>query len=102
MRFALLIILIMFSGITKGQQLLFENYTSEQGLSQNSCYTIAQDADGFMWFGTQDGLNRYDGKEFRIFLPQNADGHKLPSNYISSLYFDSLQNQLWVGTIQGA
>src|SRR4026208_591543 len=101
MRFALLIILIMFSGITKGQQLLFENYTSEQGLSQNSCYTIAQDADGFMWFGTQDGLNRYDGKQFKVFLPQKEIGKKLPSNYISALYFDPHKNLLWVGTIGG-
>jgi ligand-binding sensor domain-containing protein len=102
MRLGPVLILTLFYSSLHGQQLLFENYSSEQGLSQNSCYTIAQDAEGFMWFGTQDGLNRYDGKEFRIFLPQNADGHKLPSNYISSLYFDSLQNQLWVGTIQGA
>lgn len=81
--------------------LYFENYSSDQGLSQNSCYAIAQDADGFMWFGTQDGLNRYDGKQFRVFLPQNEIGKKLPSNYISSLYFDPHKNLLWVGTIGG-
>ncbi len=85
-----------------GQALLFENYTSEQGISQNSCYSIAQDGNGFMWFGTQDGLNRYDGKEFKVFLPQTAIGRKLPSNYISSLYYDAYQNLLWVGTIRGA
>lgn len=102
MRLRLVLILTLFYSSLQAQPLLFENYSSEQGLSQNSCYTIAQDTDGFLWFGTQDGLNRYDGKEFRIFLPQNKDGRKLPSNYISSLCFDSLQNQLWVGTIQGA
>jgi len=84
-----------------GQKLLFENYSSEQGLSQNSCYSIAQDDDGFMWFGTQDGLNRYDGKQFRIFLPQNQVGKKLPSNYISSLFFDGQKKLLWVGTLLG-
>jgi ligand-binding sensor domain-containing protein/anti-sigma regulatory factor (Ser/Thr protein kinase) len=102
MRCGPVMILSFICASVQGQQLLFENYSSEQGLSQNSCYTIAQDAEGFMWFGTQDGLNRYDGKEFRIFLPQNRIGKKLPSNYISSLFFDSSENLLWVGTIRGA
>jgi ligand-binding sensor domain-containing protein/anti-sigma regulatory factor (Ser/Thr protein kinase) len=102
MRCGPVLILSFICASVQGQQLLFENYSSEQGLSQNSCYTIAQDAEGFMWFGTQDGLNRYDGKEFRIFLPQNSIGRKLPSNYISSLLFDSSQNLLWIGTIRGA
>ena len=88
-------------GTAKGQPLLFENYSSEQGLSQNSCYSIAQDADGFMWFGTQDGLNRYDGKQFKVFLPQNEIGKKLPANYISALFFDEPKNLLWIGTIRG-
>ncbi|HEX2683268.1 MAG TPA: two-component regulator propeller domain-containing protein, partial [Ferruginibacter sp.] len=82
-------------------KLLFENYSSEQGLSQNSCYSIAQDDDGFMWFGTQDGLNRYDGKQFKVFLPQNQLGEKLPSNYISSLFFDHNRKLLWIGTLLG-
>lgn len=83
-------------------QLFFENYSSENGLSQNSCFAIAQDASGFMWFGTQDGLNRFDGKEFRKFLPQHALGRKLPSNYITSLYYDAPNNLLWIGTTHGA
>lgn len=95
------VIVPTFSAPIISQQLLFENYSSEQGLSQNSCYTIAQDGDGFMWFGTQDGLNRYDGKFFKCYLPQNRIGYKLPSNYITSLYFDESQNLLWVGTLLG-
>ena len=98
---ALVFISLAFSMSVNSQPLLFENYSSEQGLSQNSCYSIAQDDDGFMWFGTQDGLNRYDGKQFKIFLPQNNIGKKLPSNYISSLFFDSQKKLLWVGTLQG-
>jgi ligand-binding sensor domain-containing protein/anti-sigma regulatory factor (Ser/Thr protein kinase) len=86
----------------QSKELFFENYTSQNGLSQNSCFAIAQDANGFMWFGTQDGLNRFDGKEFRTFLPQNEFGKKLPSNYISSLFYDTHKNLLWVGTIRGA
>ncbi len=98
---ALMIITFVYS-FAQGQPLLFENYTSDQGLSQNSCYTISQDGEGFMWFGTQDGLNRYDGNQFKTFLPQMDIGRKLPSNYISSLYFDSKTKLLWVGTIGGA
>jgi ligand-binding sensor domain-containing protein/anti-sigma regulatory factor (Ser/Thr protein kinase) len=85
----------------QSKELFFENYTSQNGLSQNSCFAIAQDDHGFMWFGTQDGLNRFDGKEFRTFLPQNGLGKKLPSNYISSLFFDKQKDLLWVGTIRG-
>src|SRR5678816_4566405 len=102
MRWGITMIFVFVFSALQGQQLLFENYTSEQGLSQNSCYTIAQDANGFMWFGTQDGLNRYDGKQFKVFLPQNNIGKLLPSNYITSLYFDSSNNLLWVGTLGGA
>lgn len=86
----------------KSQTLLFENYSSEQGISQNSCFSIAQDDNGFMWFGTQDGLNRYDGKQFRTYLPQTQVGYKLPSNYISALYFSTSEKILLVGTIRGA
>ena len=101
MRLLLSMILMVISLSIKGQEFLFENYSSEQGLSQNSCYTIAQDDLGFMWFGTQDGLNRYDGKEFKVYHPQNTEGNKLPSNYISALHFDQTNKQLWIGTIRG-
>ena len=97
-----LVILIFLSLQLRSQPLLFENYTSEKGLSQNSCYTISQDANGFMWFGTQDGLNRYDGRQFKIYSQQNEIGEKLPSNIITSLFFDSHKNLLWVGTALGA
>jgi ligand-binding sensor domain-containing protein/two-component sensor histidine kinase len=101
MRCVFVAISLFFTASMYGQPLLFENYSSEQGLSQNSCYTIAQDANGFMWFGTQDGLNRYDGKQFKVFLPQNNIGKKLPSNYITNLFFDRKKNLLWVGTLSG-
>jgi ligand-binding sensor domain-containing protein len=95
------LIALLFTSLLFGQPLLFENYTSEKGLSQNSCFTIAQDGYGFMWFGTQDGLNRYDGKQFKIYSQQNDIGKKLPSNIITSLFYDSLKQLLWVGTAQG-
>ena len=102
MRTVFLLILLSLTQLLRGQQLWFENYTSEKGLSQNSCFAFGQDANGFMWFGTQDGLNRYDGKDFKIYSQQNEIGKKLPSNIITSLFFDTSKNLLWVGTVQGA
>ncbi len=79
--------------------MLFENYNSDNGLSQNSCYAISQDKCGFMWFGTQDGLNRYDGREFKIYSVQNEIGKKLHSNIITSLFYDTTTDNLWVGSV---
>lgn len=95
--------LLFTAGYSAAQSLLnFENYSSEQGLSQNSCYAIAQDANGFMWFATQDGLNRYDGREFKVYLQQNGIGNKLPSNHIATLFFDLQANLLWIGSARGS
>jgi ligand-binding sensor domain-containing protein/two-component sensor histidine kinase len=101
MRYVFFIISLLFSTFVTSQQLLFENYSSEQGLSQLSCYTIAQDNNGFMWIGTQDGLNRYDGREFKVYSQQTNAGKKLPSNAIFALYFDTTHQLLWVGTANG-
>ncbi len=72
----------------------FRHLSVEQGLSQSSVYSIAQDAQGFMWFATQNGLNRFDGYRF-VQYP-----HSLPSNEIQALLVDS-NGQLWVGHGQG-
>ncbi len=83
------------------QSLNFENYSSDHGLSQLSCYALAQDSNGFIWVGTQDGLNRYDGRLFKVYAQQNEAGKTLPSNTIFSLYADSAYNLLWIGTSGG-
>lgn len=72
----------------------------EKGLSNNSIRCIYQDRDGFIWFGTFDGLNRYDGYEFKIFRNKQNDSLSLPHNYIYSIHQDQ-QRKLWVGTGQG-
>ena len=58
---------------------------------------IAQDKKGFLWLGTQDGLNRYDGHQFKIFKNIPFDSTSLAENYISALLIDS-KDRLWVGT----
>lgn len=72
----------------------------EKGLSNNSIRCIYQDRDGFIWFGTFDGLNRYDGYEFKVFRNKQNDSLSLPHNYIYSIHQDQ-QKKLWVGTGQG-
>ncbi|MEO6731794.1 MAG: two-component regulator propeller domain-containing protein [Ferruginibacter sp.] len=72
----------------------------EKGLSNNSVRCIYQDHNGFMWFGTFDGLNRYDGYDFKIFRKQIKDPNSLPHNYINAIGEDH-RNNIWIGTGQG-
>ncbi len=78
----------------------FDHLNVEQGLSQNSVRCILQDRQGFMWFGTYDGLNRYDGYEFKIYRNRPGDSLSIPHNSITSLFEDS-SGILWVGTVKG-
>ncbi len=80
--------------------LKFEHLTAEDGLSQNSIYAILQDRTGFMWFGTHDGLNRYDGTRFRIFKYDPTDSTSISDNIVLALLEDS-EGRLWVGTTNG-
>lgn len=72
----------------------------EHGLSNNTVRCIFRDHSGFMWFGTFDGLNRYDGYGFKIFRNKNSDTNSLVHNIISCITEDSLHN-IWIGTRQG-
>ncbi|MDJ0839592.1 MAG: two-component regulator propeller domain-containing protein [Acidobacteriota bacterium] len=78
----------------------FEHLTADNGLSGNWVRCITQDRDGFLWVGTQDGLNRYDGYEFAVFKPDPADPTTLSNNMVLCLFVDSL-SRLWVGTNGG-
>jgi signal transduction histidine kinase/ligand-binding sensor domain-containing protein len=80
--------------------LKFEHLSTAQGLSQSTVLCILQDRQGFMWFGTQDGLNRYDGYEFRIYRHVETEPGSLRDNYILSL-FEDRAGTLWVGTNKG-
>jgi len=78
----------------------FEHLTIEDGLSQNTVTSIIQDSRGFMWFGSSNGLNRFDGYSFKTFMRNNADSTTISHNHIQVLFEDS-QQRLWVGTIDG-
>lgn len=75
----------------------FETLTINNGLSQGFVSSIIQDKMGFMWFGTNDGLNRYDGYKFTVYYHNPFDSTSLADNQINCLYEDSKQ-RLWIGT----
>ncbi len=77
----------------------FEHLTTEHGLSQSTITSICQDDDGFLWFGTYDGLNKYDGYNFTVYR-HSDDGASLNDNAVWSLFKDNNGN-VWVGTRDG-
>ena len=78
----------------------FQHYGIEEGLSQSVVFNIQQDQQGFMWFATQDGLNRFDGNHFEVFKTSTKNTNSLTNNYIYPLLLSS-QNQLFIGTRHG-
>jgi ligand-binding sensor domain-containing protein/signal transduction histidine kinase len=82
------------------RSLRFERIGLEQGLSQESVLNILQDRQGFMWFGTQAGLNRFDGYRMTLFRNDPDDAASLPDNYVTSSYEDE-EGRLWFGTKGG-
>jgi ligand-binding sensor domain-containing protein/signal transduction histidine kinase len=82
------------------QPYYFRRYQVENGLSYNSVFCSLQDRQGFMWFGTRDGLNRFDGYRFKVFRQTRSDSNSIGNNFIFSLHQNS-DSVLWVGTAQG-
>lgn len=79
----------------------FESITTSEGLSQNSVFSIAQDSDGFMWFGTQSGLDRYDGVEFINYRYKENNSKTIPKGNITKLFFNPNTDMLWAASSEG-
>ncbi|OUJ73854.1 hypothetical protein BXP70_12845 [Hymenobacter crusticola] len=77
--------------------LLFDTFTTANGLSQNSVSTMLQDQRGFLWLGTQDGLNRFEGTGVHVFRNDPQRPGSLSSNYVLSLTQDQ-KGKIWIGT----
>ena len=81
------------------ESLDFDQISIEQGLSQSIVLDIVQDSRGFLWFATEDGLNKYDGYDFTVLRHDPHDSSSISYNYILALCVDS-REMLWVGTFQ--
>ncbi len=81
-------------------QAFFQRLTADDGLSQGTVNDIIQDNEGFMWFATNDGLNRYDGYQFNVFRHIPAQENSISSNIVKSLLLGP-EGKLWVGTDHG-
>ncbi|MEO8146036.1 MAG: two-component regulator propeller domain-containing protein [Bacteroidia bacterium] len=98
-RFLLFIFLISVFSIAFAQEktITLKRFTSQEGLSDNQVTCMLRDKQGFMWIGTKDGLNRYDGKEFYVFRQLENDSNSLCGNNITCLVLDD-DSILWIGT----
>ena len=83
-----------------GINYIFERLTTENGLSHNNIHTIFQDSYGFLWIGTSDGLNRFDGYHFEIFRDVSGERNSLRGNNVWAIHEDTDRN-LWIGTDNG-
>ncbi len=87
-------------GLAQAPVLQFERFSIEDGLSSDTVYSIWQDSQGFLWFGTWNGLNRYDGYEFTVFKHSPLDPTSLSHSVVDIIYEDR-QGTLWLGTGNG-
>ncbi len=103
-KYALVLLTILMcifpNNIYASKMMNFENLTIEDGLSQATAETIMQDSEGYIWIGTNDGLNRYNGSDIKVFKDNDEDQNSIISNYITALAEDNDRN-LWVGTDEG-
>ena len=89
-----------FTTLLLAQEYNFKQLTVDDGLSQSTVFATLQDSRGYMWFGTINGLNKYDGYDFTIYSNNPNDSTTISDNVITSIFEDS-KNQIWVGTVNG-
>lgn len=87
---------VVMLDVTEGQRQRFTRLSTIDGLSQTRVAQIVQDQQGYMWFGTQYGLNRYDGYDFKTFVHDIRDPDSIGAVFVTALHVDR-DNRLWVG-----
>ena len=99
---AFIIILTVFSRnlFAQGDSIIIEHISTDEGLSYRHVHCVMEDSYGFLWVGTADGLNRYDGYEFVVYNNDTWDSTSLSSPIVTSLTEDDKGN-IWVGTSYG-
>lgn len=96
----LLLLFAAFINFAQQGNSIFEHISLIDGLSQSTVNTIFQDKDGFLWFGTGNGLNKYDGYNFTVYKHNPSDTNSLSNDFINVIYGDTKGN-LWIGTEGG-
>ncbi len=99
-KFFCIIFLSAFVTDLYSQSIIFNHLTSNNGLSNNYVSDIFQDRYGFLWFATDDGLNRFDGYEFKIYRNNPLDKNSISDNSILS-FSEDVNGNLWIGTKNG-
>ena len=102
-RFILIVLLQLIAFFAIGQKqnnIRFEHLGIDQGLSQSNVNCILQDSRGFMWFGTRDGLNKYDGYKFTVYTNKADDKNSISNNYIQAIK-EGKNGCLWIATRGG-
>ena len=95
------VLFFLFAGAgNSAKRYLFSNLSLKDGLSQLTTLSIYQDSQGFMWFGTRNGLNRYDGYTFEVFRNNPKNTNSISDNHISAITEDH-DGCLWIGTNEG-
>lgn len=94
------LLFLLFSVLANGRPYYFRHYKNDNGLPNNTVTACLQDQRGFMWFGTKEGLVRFDGFQFRTFLHKPGEANCLPNNFISAIDEDD-NGWIWVGTPEG-
>ncbi len=99
---ALLLSVVLFHGVLQAGQdnIRFETFGLTEGLSQENVRAIHQDSEGFMWFGTQEGLNRFDGYQFKVFSNSLTSPNSMSSSYVYSIA-ETSDGLIWLGTDKG-
>jgi ligand-binding sensor domain-containing protein/signal transduction histidine kinase len=92
--------LFIFHQINHAQQYIFSHYSVNDGLSQSVIKCIFQDSKGYIWFGAQQGLNRFNGYSFDNYLNSPADSNSISDNWIYSITEDK-EGDIWIGTRNG-
>lgn len=98
--FFVTILVVLIFNTLPAQRILFNSFTIDNGLSGSQVYSLLQDRTGFIWIGTDNGLNRFDGKEFKVYNNQPNNNNSVSDNSIWTLFEDP-EGIIWIGTKQG-
>src|SRR4051794_29079206 len=91
---------ISFFAAAQKQYVKFDHLSTDAGLSHSNVTSILQDSRGFMWFGTEDGLNKYDGYKFIVYKNDPQKNNSLNNNHVNDIIEDN-NGDLWIATSEG-